>query len=334
MMDKGSGRKILVVAELKGDAIHPVTLELLGKGREIVEHTGGEVYSVVFGCNMDKTKASELIQYGADKFFFFNDPMFTGLNTMVYAYNLVRLCKEEKPDIILLGATCFGRSLGPRVAAALKTGLTADCIDLRIDENGELIQIRPAFVGSILAYIKTRTRPVMSTVRYKVMRARDKDKSRSGLIVEKIAEAPPYGSIRLIGEAIPKKLNIADAEIIVSGGRGLGSPEGFRLLEELASLLGGVVGSSRPPVDDGWIRKEHQVGYSGSIVKPRLYFACGISGSPQHLFGMKDAETIVAINSDPSAPIFRVADYGIVGDLYQVIPLLIKEIKARRGIKC
>ncbi len=334
MGDKGSGRKILVVAELKEGSIHPVTLELLGKGRDMVEHTGGEVCSVVFGCNVDKTKASELIQYGADKVFLFNDRMFSGLNTMVYAHNLVRLCKEEKPDIILLGATCFGRSLGPRVAAALKTGLTADCIDLRIDENGELIQIRPAFVGNILAHIRTRTKPVMSTVRYKVMRARDKDEDRSGLIVEKMAEAPPYGSIRLVGGAMPKKLNIADAEIIVSGGRGLGSPEGFRLLEELAGLLGGVVGSSRPPVDDGWIRKEHQVGYSGSVVKPRLYVACGISGSPQHLFGMKDAETIVAINSDPSAPIFRVADYGIVGDLYQVIPLMIKEIKARRSGKC
>ncbi|MBO3808382.1 MAG: electron transfer flavoprotein subunit alpha/FixB family protein [Candidatus Brockarchaeota archaeon] len=331
MEGKGSGGKVLVVAELRGEAIHPVTFELLGKGREIVEHTGGELWSVVFGSNVDKAKASELIYYGADRVFLFNDPVFSSLNTMVYAHNLTRLCREEKPDIILIGATCFGRSLGPRVAAALKTGLTADCIDLRIDENGELIQIRPAFVGNILAYIKTKTKPVMSTVRYKVMRAREKDKSRSGLIIEKTAEKSFQDRIRLVGEAIPKKLNIADAEIIVAGGRGLGSAEGFRLLGELASLLGGVVGSSRPPVDDGWIRKEHQVGYSGSIVKPRLYIACGISGSPQHLFGMKDAETIIAINSDPSAPIFRVADYGIVGDLYQIIPLMVKEIKARRS---
>jgi len=330
MGGKGLDRKVLVVAELKGEAVHPVTFELLGKGREIVEQTGGELYSVVFGCSIDKNRASELIHYGADKVFLFNDPVFSGLNTMAYAHNLVRLCKEENPDVILMGATCFGRSLGPRVAAALKTGLTADCIDLRIDENGELIQIRPAFVGNILAHIKTKTRPVMSTVRYRVVKARGKDESRSGLIVEKKAEAPPRAGIRLVGEAVPKKLNIADAEIIVAGGRGLGSAEGFRLLEELARLLGGVVGSSRPPVDDGWIRKEHQVGYSGSIVKPKLYVACGISGSPQHLFGMKDAETIVAINSDPSAPIFRVADYGIVGDLYHVVPLIIKEIKARR----
>jgi len=325
-------RKILVVAELRGDAIHPVTFELLGKGREIVERAGGEVCSVVFGSNVDKSKASELIHYGADRVFLFNNPVFSGLNMMVYAHNLVKLCREEKPDIVLMGATCFGRSLGPRVAAALKTGLTADCIDLKIDENGELIQIRPAFVGNILAYIKTRTKPVMSTVRYRVMRAREKDINRSGLIVEKTPEVPSFGGIGLVGEAVPKKLNIADAEIIIAGGRGLGSPEGFKLLEELASLLGGVVGSSRPPVDDGWIRKEHQVGYSGSIVKPKLYVACGISGSPQHLFGMKDAEIIVAINSDPSAPIFRVADYGIVGDLYQIVPLMIKEIKARRSV--
>jgi electron transfer flavoprotein alpha subunit len=331
MGDKAQGRKILVVAELRGETIHPVTFELLGKSREIVEHTGGEVYSVVFGSSIDKAKASELIHYGADRVFLFKDPVFSVLNPMLYAYNLVKLCREEKPDIILMGATCFGRSLGPRVAAALKTGLTADCIDLRIDENGELIQVRPAFVGNILAHIKTKTKPVMSTVRYRVMKAREKNESRSGLIIEKTAEKLFQDRIRLVGEAVPKRLNITDAEIIVAGGRGLGSAEGFKLLGELASLLGGVVGSSRPPVDDGWIRKEHQVGYSGSIVKPRLYIACGISGSPQHLFGMKDAETIVAINSDPSAPIFRVADYGIVGDLYQVIPLMIKEIKARRS---
>lgn len=330
MGGRGAAGKVLVVAELRGGLIHPVTFELLGKGREMVEHTGGELQSVVFGSNVYESKASELINYGADKVFLFNDPMFNGLDAMVFAHNLVRLCREEKPDIVLMGATCFGRSLGPRVAAALKTGLTADCIDLRIDEEGELIQIRPAFVGNILAYIKTKTRPVMSTVRYRVMKAGKRDKDRGGLVVEKTPEAPPRMGIRLIGEAVPKKLNITDAEIIVAGGRGLGSAEGFRLLEELASLLGGVVGSSRPPVDDGWIRKEHQVGYSGSIVKPKLYVACGISGSPQHLFGMKDAETIIAINSDPSAPIFRVADYGIVGDLYQVIPLMIKEIKARR----
>jgi electron transfer flavoprotein alpha subunit len=330
MWGTGAAKKVLVVAELRGGAVHPVTFELLGKGREIVEHTGGELQSVVFGSNVGKTRVFELIRYGADRVFLFDDPMFTGLNTMVFAHNLVRLCREEKPDIVLIGATCFGRSLGPRVAAALKTGLTADCIDLRVDENGDLIQIRPAFVGNILAYIKTKTKPVMSTVRYRVMKARERNGGGSCLIVEKKPEAPPRMGVRLVGEAVPKKLNIAGAEIIVAGGRGLGSAEGFRLLEELASLLGGVVGSSRPPVDDGWIRKEHQVGYSGSIVKPKLYVACGISGSPQHLFGMRDAETIVAINSDPSAPIFRVADYGIVGDLYHVVPLMIKEIKARR----
>jgi electron transfer flavoprotein alpha subunit len=330
MGGKGPAKKVLVVAELRGGAVHPVTFELLGKGREIVEQTGGELQSVVFGSNLDKTRMSELIRYGADKVFLFDDPMFTWLNTMVFAHNLVRLCREERPDIVLIGATYFGRSLGPRVAAALKTGLTADCVDLRVDENGDLIQIRPAFVGNILAYIKTRTKPVMSTVRYRVMGKRERDRGEGGLIVEKRPEAPPKMGVRPVGEPVPKKLNIADAEIIVAGGRGLGSAEGFKLLEELARLLGGVVGSSRPPVDDGWIRKEHQVGYSGSIVKPKLYVACGISGSPQHLFGMKDAETIVAINNDPSAPIFRVADYGIVGDLYHVVPLMIKEIKARR----
>lgn len=327
-----SGKKVFVVAELRGEGIHPITFELLGKGREIADSIGGELYGVILGHNIEMDKSLELTYYGADKVFLFKDPMFSGLDVKIFAHNLVKLCREEKPDIMLIGATYFGRSLGPRIAAALKTGLTADCIDLRVDEDGDLIQIRPAFVGNILAHIKTRTKPVMATVRYRVMKAGKRDEDRGGTVVEKRPEAPPWRGIRPVGRPAPKELNIADAGIIVSGGRGLGSAEGFRLLEELANLLGGVVGSSRPPVDDGWIRKEHQVGYSGSIVKPRLYVACGISGSPQHLFGMREAECIVAINSDPSAPIFRVADYGIVGDLYHVIPILVKEIKAKRGL--
>jgi len=322
--------RILVVAELRGEKIHPISFELLSKGREIAEKTDGEVCTVVLGDRVERNVCLEFIHYGADKVFFFNSPLFSQPNVLNFKHNLVRLIKEEEPDIILIGATHFGKTLAPRVAAALKTGLTADCIDLQLDEKCDLVQIRPAFTGNILAHIKTRTKPVMSTIRYKVMNAGMRDLGRKGEIIEKHAEAPKDRGVNFIGRESSKKLNIADAEIIVSGGRGLGSAEGFKLLKELADLLGGVVGSSRTPVDEGWISKEHQVGFSGNTVKPRLYIACGISGSSQHLAGMKDSGMIIAINTDPSAPIFKVADYGIVGDLYQTIPLLIKEIKAQK----
>jgi len=315
---------------LRGEKIHPISFELLSKGREIAEKTDGEVCTVVLGDRVERNVCLEFIHYGADKVFFFNSPLFSQPNVLNFKHNLVRLIKEEEPDIILIGATHFGKTLAPRVAAALKTGLTADCIDLQLDEKCDLVQIRPAFTGNILAHIKTRTKPVMSTIRYKVMNAGMRDLGRKGAIIEKHAEAPKDRGVNFIGRESSKKLNIADAEIIVSGGRGLGSAEGFKLLKELADLLGGVVGSSRTPVDEGWISKEHQVGFSGNTVKPRLYIACGISGSPQHLAGMKDSGMIIAINTDPSAPIFKVADYGIVGDLYQTIPLLIKEIKAQK----
>jgi electron transfer flavoprotein alpha subunit len=322
--------KIFVLTELREEGFHPISFELLGKGREIAGKLGGELCAVVMGKQVGKDACMELIYHGADKVFLYNSELFSEPNIINFKHNLVRLVEEEKPDIFLIGATHFGRSLAPRVAAALKTGLTADCIDLEVDEKGELIQIRPAFTGNILAHIKTKTKPVMTTVRYKVMNACPRNLERKGVIIVKEAEEPRERNVKFVGKYGTRKLNIADAEVIVSGGRGLGSPEGFNLLKELADLLGGVVGSSRTPVDEGWISKEHQVGFSGNTVKPKLYIACGISGSPQHLAGMKDSETIIAINVDPSAPIFKVADYGIVGDLYEVIPILIKEIKARK----
>ncbi|MGQ9515321.1 MAG: electron transfer flavoprotein subunit alpha/FixB family protein [Thermoproteota archaeon] len=329
---QGTSRKsrIFVIAELRDNEIHPISFELISKGREIAEKTNGELFTVVMGDKVKRNVCQELILYGADKVFLFNSPLFSQPNVLNFKHNLVRLTKEEEPDIILVGATHFGRSLAPRVAAALKTGLTADCIDLQLDEKGDLIQIRPAFTGNILAHIKTKTKPVMSTVRYKVMNIGTRDLGRKGVIIEKNAEAPKDRNLNFLGRESSKELNIADAEIIVSGGRGLGSAEGFNLLKELAELLGGVVGSSRVPVDEGWIGKEHQIGFSGNTVKPRLYIACGISGSPQHLAGMKDSEMIIAINTDPSAPIFKIADYGIIGDLYQMLPLLIKEIKTEK----
>ncbi|MEM2841713.1 MAG: electron transfer flavoprotein subunit alpha/FixB family protein [Thermoproteota archaeon] len=325
-------REIIVFAEQRDGRIHPVVFEILGKGRELAERIKAEVSAVLLGNDI-RDKAKELIYHGADKVYLYDSPRLKEFDVIQYKHNIVKLLKEIEPDILLLGATNFGRVLGPRIASALRTGLTADCTGLELDDDGNLIQIRPAFTGNILAWIKTRTRPVMSTVRYRVMSAMEKDEKREGLIIRKEPEILPETGIKPLGKESASKISISEAEIIVSGGRGLKGPEGFRLIEELAEALGGVVGSSRIPVDEGWIGKEHQVGFSGNIVKPKLYVACGISGSPQHLAGMRDSEIIIAINNDPSAPIFRVADYGIVGDLYEVIPKLISKIKeVTRGV--
>jgi len=277
-------------------------------------------------------QARELIYYGADKVFLYDHPALAEFDLLNYKHNLVKLIREVKPDIFLLGATALGKSLAPRVAAALDTGLTADCIGLDTDEDGSLIQIRPAFTGSVLAQIKTATKPQMSTVRYKVMPAKARDPNRRREIIKRDAELVP-SLLTIKKQERLSKVNIAitEADVIVSGGRGLKKPEDFGILADLAELLGGVVGSSRPMVDNGWIAREHQVGFSGNTVKPKLYVACGISGSPQHLAGMRGSDVIVCINTDPSAPIFRVADYGIVGDLYEVVPKLIKEIKRRHS---
>ncbi|RLE68455.1 MAG: electron transfer flavoprotein subunit alpha/FixB family protein [Thermoprotei archaeon] len=323
---------ILIYAEVESGRIHPVAFELLGKAREIGEKISGQAWSIILGHEI-KDLASELIQYGADKVFVYDHPTLREFDVIRYKEILVNFVKKFNPEIFLIGATPLGRSLAPRVAASLRTGLTADCIDLRIDENGDLIQIRPAFTGNILAHIKTKSRPIMATVRYRVMEIPEKDPSRSGEIVE--MEVPEIGEtgLRMLEKVEERRVNLAEADIIVAGGRGLKSKDDLKMLEELASLLGGVVGVSRPLVDEGWISKDHQVGFSGNTVKPKLYIACGISGSPQHLAGMRDSEIIVAINVDPSAPIFRYADYGVVGDLYEVLPRLMKILKKCQGIR-
>ena len=318
---------LMVFVEQRERRIHPVSYELLGKGREIAETLGVEISAVLLGNQMEE-EANELVYYGADKVFLYDHPILKDFDLLNYKHNIVKLIAEVKPEIFLFGATRLGRSLGPRVAAALDTGLAADCVGLDVDDDGNLIQIRPAFTGNILAQIKTATRPQMSTIRYKVMPKKSRDSNRKGEVIKKDVEiVPSLLAVRKkerLGE-----INITEADVIVSGGRGLKKPEDFKILAYLAEILGGVVGSSRPLVDEGWINREHQVGFSGNTVKPKLYIACGISGSPQHLAGMRGSDTIVAINTDPSAPIFKVADYGIVGDLYEVIPKLAKEIKRR-----
>jgi len=322
-------RGILVYAEVVDSEIHPISFELLGKAREIADKLGLEVWAAALGHGI-ADKARELVYRGADRVYVYDDERLRDLDVIIYKNLLVELVEEAEPDIFLIGATPWGRSLAPRIAAALDTGLTADCTDLQVDERGRLIQVRPAFTGNILAHIETVSKPIMATIRYRVMKPLERDVGRRGeIIVRRLGEMAPTG-IRFLGRVARRSINLSDADVIVAGGRGLRRREDLRLLEELAGLLGGVVGASRPLVDEGWISKDHQVGFSGNTVKPRLYIACGISGSPQHLAGMRDSGMIIAVNTDPSAPIFRYADYGVVADLYEFIPRLIELLREAR----
>ena len=316
---------ILILAEQRREEIHPVSYELLGKGRELADKLGCQISAVLLSNNKI-IKAEELIYHGADRVFLYQHSSLQKFDVRNYKHNIVKLIKEIKPAIFLIGATHFGRSLGPRIAAALNTGLTADCIGLELDESGNLIQIRPAFTGNILAEIKTRTRPQMATVRYKVMTAHKRNPQKQGEIILRNVEMMP-DILTVLKAEQEQQINIADANVIVSGGKGLKKASDLEMLTQLAGLLNGVVGASRPLVDDGWIGKEHQVGFSGNTVKPNIYIACGISGSPQHMAGMRNSDIIISINTDPSAPILRISDYGIVGDLYEIVPKIIETIK-------
>jgi len=317
---------VLVFAEQEDGEIHQVSFELLGKGRELADRLEVQLNAVLLGWQIED-KALELVYRGADNVFLYDHPSLRDFDVIRYGRNIVKLVRETRPDIFLIGATRIGRTLAPRIAAALRTGLTADCVDLDLDDEGNLIQIRPAFSGNIMAQIRTRTRPQMATVRYRVMRMLERDTRRRGRIIKREVEVIEETGMKIVKKIKADEVNLSDAEVIVSGGRGLKKPEDFRMLQELAEALGGVVGSSRPLVDAGWISKDHQVGFSGNIVKPKVYIACGISGSPQHLFGMRDSDVIIAINKDPTAPIFNVSNYGIVGDIYEVIPLIIRRVK-------
>lgn len=328
MSEKDEFEGVWVFAEQDGEEIHPVSYELLGKGKELSKDLGTNLCCVFLTPNGENVE--ELIHRGADKAYLLESNSFNTPDELTYMKNIAELAKEKNPEILLIGATKFGRSLGPRIAANLRTGLTADCTGLRI-KDGEFIQIRPAFTGNILAHIKTDGCPKMSTVRYKEFEEAERDTSREGEIIEmepfaEVSERSPE-----IEDMIEKEAaNLREAEIIVSCGRGLDKAKDIELVKELAEVLDAELGVSRPLVDDDWIDKEHQVGYSGKRVKPRIYIACGISGASQHLAGMKESDTIIAINTDPSAPIFDYSDYGIVGDLYEVIPELIDKIKTSK----
>jgi electron transfer flavoprotein alpha subunit len=319
---------VMVFAEQNGGRVHPVAYELLGKGREIADRLGVELSAILIGHDLGET-AQELIYGGADVVYLFDHPSLGSFDIMNYRRSIVDLAKETQPDVILLGATAIGRSLGPRLAAALGTGLTADCTALDVDDEGHLVQIRPAFSGNILAHIKTETRPQMATVRYKIMQALPRDCSRAGRIISRnVAIEEPLAVMAKASGEDPSGKNVAEAEVVVCGGRGLRKVEDLKLLEQLADAVGGVVACSKPLVDAGWLEKDHLVGFSGNTVRPRVYFAVGLSGSSQHLIGMRNSDTIVAINTDPAADIFQVADYGIVGDLYDVVPRLTAAVRA------
>lgn len=317
-------KRVLVLAELEGEDIHKISYELLAKGKEICEKTMAELYCLVIGNK--KLDLRELNYRGADKVFYIRDGFLNYPEEVIYKENIVGFIKEYMPETVLIGATNFGRSLAPRIAAALKTGLTADCTDLKVDQDGKLIQIRPAFSNNILAHIKTLTIPQLATIRYKEFREAERDINRRVDIVKLEPYAKAYNGTTVTSIFIEEDFNITDAEVVVAGGRGIKKKDDIKMLRELADLLGGKVAASRALVDAGMISTSHQIGYSGNRVKPKVYFACGISGAPQHIAGMKDAELIIAINKDPSAPIFNIADYGYVGDLYQIIPKIIEEV--------
>ncbi len=320
---------VWVFAEQRDGIVQDVVFELLTKGRELADKLKVELSAVLLGSGI-KGKAQDLISYGADNVYIADDTCLAEYCTEPYTDVLTDLIKKYKPEIVLTGGTSVGRALIPRVAVRLRTGLTADCTGLDIDpEKKILLQTRPAFGGNIMATIVCpQHRPQMATVRHKVLKKGTPDPKRTGKVIEEKAVIKDARTkITEVLHEMQNQVNLAEAEIIVSGGRGVGGPEGFKVIEALAKELGGAVGASRATVDAEWISSYHQVGQTGKTVCPKLYIACGISGAIQHLAGMSSSHTIVAINKDPHAPIFDIADYGIVGDLFEVVPLMAKLLK-------
>jgi len=321
----------IFVEQVEGSA-HDVSWELLGKGRQLADDLGVELAAFVLGDNI-KHLADEAFCYGADKVYVMDNPSLKHYRTNSYLKGTVDLVNKYKPEIVLMGATGLGRDLAGAVATDLKTGLTADCTGLTIDKKMRLLeQTRPAFGGNIMATILTETRrPQMASVRPHVMPKPECQAGTKGDIIDEPFDMPeediPTKVLEIIKSAEGSTVNITGAKILVSGGRGMLNRENFNMLEELAELIGGVVAGSRCAFDEGWIEHPRQVGQTGKTVQPKLYIACGISGAIQHLVGMQDSDYIIAINKDKTAPIFEVAHLGIVGDVFEIIPSLIDQIK-------
>lgn len=328
-------KNVYVFAEQRDGEIQKVGIELIGKARELADALSQEVVAVLLGSGI-KEKAETLVKHGADKVIVVDDPMLAEYVTEPYTKALNEIIKANEPEIMLYGASSIGRDLAPRVSARVATGLTADCTSLEIDEETKLLRMtRPAFGGNIMATILcAEHRPQMATVRPGVMKALAEDANRKGEIeVFPVAfnDADMNVKIREVVKAEHKAVDITEAKKLVSGGRGLGNAEGFKMIKELAEALDGEVASSRACVDAGWIEKDEQVGQTGKTVRPELYIACGISGAIQHVAGMEGADYIVAINKDETAPIFEIADLGIVGDLKTIVPKLTEAIKKAKA---
>ncbi|MBI5694838.1 MAG: electron transfer flavoprotein subunit alpha [Nitrospirae bacterium] len=332
--DLSAYQGLWIFAEQRVGKVAPVAYELLGEGRRLADALGTELSAVLMGAGLD-AEAKALIEGGADRVYLVDDASLNEFHEDTYASVLSDLIEEYKPEIVLAGATSIGRAYIPMVATKVRTGLTADCTMLGVDlEKRMLLQTRPAFGGNIMATIVCPGhRPQMATIRPGVLKRAAADPARKGEVVKSVPRARLVSKSKLLEviEEAGHSINISEAEVIVAGGRGMGGEKGFALLKDLADALGGVVGATRAAVDSGWMPYPHQIGQTGRTVSPKLYIACGISGAIQHLAGMQSSDVIVAINKDPNATIFNVADYGIVGDVFEVVPALIKKLRESRG---
>ncbi|MDD4081596.1 MAG: electron transfer flavoprotein subunit alpha/FixB family protein [Eubacteriales bacterium] len=327
---KDSFRNVWALAEVLSGEIQPVTHELIGAARALADARGSEVWAAVLGEGT-ASQAEELIAYGADKVVVVDEAALRGFSDELECGIVEGLIRKYKPEILLGAATARGRALMPRIAVKSVCGLTADCTELGIDpQNGDLLQTRPAFGGNILATIRSSNhRPQLATVRPRVMKALPKDASRKGEVIRERIEAGDAGKIKQILEIFQDKesvVNLGHAQIIVSGGRGVKGPQGFELLRGFAAKIGAAVGASRAAIDSGWISYSHQIGQTGQTVQAKVYIACGISGQIQHLVGMQSSDLIIAIDKNPDTPMMQLADIAIVGDLFEVIPEIIREI--------
>ncbi|WP_313072157.1 electron transfer flavoprotein subunit alpha [Lacrimispora sp.] len=333
-INKDEWKGVAVYADHVDGTIHPVTFELIGKAKEMAAVTGQEVY-VLFMGNEIRDKSEEILHYGADKVFVYDKEELARFKIEPYTAVFEDFIKKVKPSSILVGATTVGRQLAPRVAARMKTGLTADCTILEMNENSDLSQIRPAFGGNIMAHIKTPNhRPQIATVRYKIMNAPARAESKSGVIVDCDMDEEMLSSHVDVIDILPKAKEtfIENSDVLVVAGRGVKKEEDINMLRELADLLGGQVACTRPMAESGWMDAKYQIGLSGRTVRPKLIITCGVSGAIQFVAGMNHSDTIFAINNDPKAPIFKSAHYCLVGDFYDILPKLITKIKEKEGV--
>jgi len=329
-MKSNCRESVWMFAEQRHAKLMGSSLEILGGGRKIADKLNTMLAAVLFGYGVENL-AKELIAYGADKIYVADNSLLSVYQSEAYSTILADLIRQSNPEILLLSATAIGRDLAPTVAAKVKTGLTADCVELDVNEQRQLLQIVPAFGGNVMAtIICPKHKPQMATVRPGVMKSLDRDESRHGEIT-KVSTSIRKEDMKIrIVEVVtekPRVLPIEGADVVVAGGWGVGSTENWKLIEELAEVLGGAVGATRPAVDEKWALEDQMIGVGGKTVRPKLYIGAGISGALQHTVGIQDSKVIVAINKDPNAPIFKGADFGIIGDLCEIIPCLVNEIK-------